>query len=791
MKKTYVLDTNVLLTDPNSIFSFEEHDVVLPFTVLEELDKFKARQDELGVNAREVSRQLSDLIKKTSGNLKAGVKLPGGGNVIAVSSSEFNPNLPKELKPDKNDNIILSVCADLEGSILVTNDLILRVIADGCGIKAEEYRKLSVPSGLKGMYNGLQNVQVTKHQLAELWHCSRLNEDLGKEIENVAPGLLPNEFVHIKNGGMSKPFIVRSCGDGVKFVPEHYELPKVKPRNLEQRLALDLLMDPKVNLVTIVGKAGTGKAQPLETPILTPKGWVKMRDVSIGMKVIGGDGKPTKVLGVFPQGKKPVYRVTFSDGSATECCDEHLWLTQTQLERDHKRSGKIRELSEIQKTLRYGKRQKRNHSIPMVKPVEFEKQKVELDPYVLGVMLGDGSMSQRSIVLTTKDAEIASMCNEKLNIKGDMLNRISNIEYRVKRIKRNNKLSFLAEQLEKMHLLGKCSHEKFIPAKYKYNTPKIRLAVLQGLMDTDGTVSKDGTYTSFTSTSKQLVNDVQELVWSFGGKATRTTRVTSYIHNEEVRQGKPSYRLSISMPANVYPFRLVRKLIRFKPRTKYQPTRYIDKVELIGEKETQCILVDNEDHLYVTNDYIITHNTLLALAAGLEQVVDKRKYKSLVVLRPVQPLGKDIGYLPGSKEEKMEPWIAPIKDNLRFLLTSDDGRKSKHSENSLNHYFERGIIEVEALTYIRGRSIAEAYMIIDEAQNLSVHELKTIITRVGDGTKIVLTGDVEQIDNMYVDSVSNGLAVAVERFKEHLIAGHITLTRGERSELATLAARIL
>lgn len=185
-----------------------------------------------------------------------------------------------------------------------------------------------------------------------------------------------------------------------------------------------------------------------------------------------------------------------------------------------------------------------------------------------------------------------------------------------------------------------------------------------------------------------------------------------------------------------------------------------------------------------------TGKTLLAIAAGLHLVLDGKKYKSLVVCRPIQPVGKDIGYLPGTMEEKMEPWIAPIKDNLRFLL-AEGGKRSKRGEETMEMLFENGTIEVEAMTFIRGRSIANAYMIIDEAQNLNVHELKTIITRVGEGTKIVLTGDIEQIDNMYVDSVSNGLTVAIEKFKDYAIAGHVTLTKGERSELATLAAQIL
>tara|TARA_R110002110_G_scaffold125184_6_gene302918 strand:- start:6028 stop:7362 length:1335 start_codon:yes stop_codon:yes gene_type:complete len=178
--------------------------------------------------------------------------------------------------------------------------------------------------------------------------------------------------------------------------------------------------------------------------------------------------------------------------------------------------------------------------------------------------------------------------------------------------------------------------------------------------------------------------------------------------------------------------------------------------------------------------------TLMAIAAGLQQTIglrqDSNYYDRLIVSRPVQPLGKDIGFLPGTMEEKMLPWLMPIQDNLKFLM----GDKT-----NLQMYMEKGKIEVEALTYIRGRSIANAFIVIDEAQNLTKHEIKTIITRIGEGTKVVLTGDIEQIDNVYVNEISNGLAHAVENFKEYHISGHVTFRKGERSELATLASKVL
>jgi PhoH-like ATPase len=176
--------------------------------------------------------------------------------------------------------------------------------------------------------------------------------------------------------------------------------------------------------------------------------------------------------------------------------------------------------------------------------------------------------------------------------------------------------------------------------------------------------------------------------------------------------------------------------------------------------------------------------TLIALAAALEQTIGEQgNYKKIIVSRPVQPMGRDIGFLPGTLEEKMAPWVAPIKDNLEFLMGDD--------KEHLAMLQEKGTIEVEAITFIRGRSIANAFIIIDEAQNLTMHELKTIITRVGEGTKIVLTGDVEQIDSAFLDATNNGLTYAVEKFKPYELTGHITLQKGERSAVATLAASVL
>ncbi len=181
-----------------------------------------------------------------------------------------------------------------------------------------------------------------------------------------------------------------------------------------------------------------------------------------------------------------------------------------------------------------------------------------------------------------------------------------------------------------------------------------------------------------------------------------------------------------------------------------------------------------------------TGKTLLALAAGLFKTLDEGRFQRLLVSRPIFPMGKDIGYLPGDIEQKLNPWMQPIFDNVEFLMGSD-----KKASGRAQELINQGMLNIEPLTYIRGRSIPKQYLIVDEAQNLTPHEIKTIVTRAGRGTKVVLTGDVYQIDNPYVDSANSGLTYAVERFKGHPIAAHVTLTKGERSELAELAANIL
>ena len=209
-----------------------------------------------------------------------------------------------------------------------------------------------------------------------------------------------------------------------------------------------------------------------------------------------------------------------------------------------------------------------------------------------------------------------------------------------------------------------------------------------------------------------------------------------------------------------------------------------------AEQAFSCdLLLDDSVRLVTLVGKAGTGKTLMALASGLQKVLGDGVYARLLVSRPIMPLGRDVGYLPGTLEEKLNPWMRPIFDNLEYIFTAGGGRFD--AGRSYEELLAAGTIQVEPLTYIRGRTLPNQFLIVDEAQNLTPHEVKTIITRCGAETKIVLTGDPDQIDNPYVDAASNGLTMVAERFKTEPIAGHVTLHKGERSELAERATELL
>ena len=441
VKKNILLDTSVCLTDSESIFKFDNNDIFLPLKVLEEIDKHKKRQDSVGINARKIIRSLDEL--RSKGNLQKGVRLGKGKGVLKVVSYEVahEANFPSDLNINIPDHIIIASGMAIAKSnpkrktIVVSNDINVRVICDSLGLKAQDYKSEEVVTNTEELYDGFSQIVVDDETIDQFYLDKNIFLD---EFDLEDEKLSPNQYLLLSSVANPKKTCLARFEDSQSPLKKiiHTSIPdwNIKPRNKEQSFAIDMLLDPSIRLVSLIGRAGSGK-------------------------------------------------------------------------------------------------------------------------------------------------------------------------------------------------------------------------------------------------------------------------------------------------------------------------------------------------------------TLCAIAAGLQQTISgDNLYSRLIVSRPIQPMGKDIGFLPGTMQEKMLPWLMPIQDNLKFLM----GDKT-----SLEMYVDKGKIEIEALTYIRGRSISDAFIIIDEAQNLTRHEIKTIITRIGENTKIVLTGDIEQIDNIYVNETSNGLAHAVESFKDYKIAGHITFRKGERSELATLASKVM
>jgi hypothetical protein len=248
--------------------------------------------------------------------------------------------------------------------------------------------------------------------------------------------------------------------------------------------------------------------------------------------------------------------------------------------------------------------------IPMVQPVEFEAQELPVDPYLLGVLLGDGHLLGK-VSFSSADTEIVESVRVLASAMGLFVRNKGRYDYGIV----GGGVNPLLKQLRALGLAGMRAESKFIPHIYKFNTVADRVALLQGLLDTDGSVDGQSRI-EFSTVSKQLARDVIELVQSLGGTATLSTRIPKYTYRGQRREGQLSYRLNIALPAEIQPFRLSRKAMRYTHRPKYPPSRAITEVTFVGCKEAQCIAVDAPDRLYVTDDYIVTHNTVMGMLIG-------------------------------------------------------------------------------------------------------------------------------------------------------------------------------
>jgi hypothetical protein len=412
-----------------------------------------------------------------------------------------------------------------------------------------------------------------------------------------------------------------------------------RPPLTHQKEAIEKLVGSKRFI--LADDMGLGKAMITSSKIYTPNGVKKMGELSIGDSVIGSNGKPCTVTGIFPQGKKELYKITFNDGFYTLCCNEHLWSVSSP------NYGKNRKNNRIKKSLvlstkqmfeggkitikgvgvnstkdyeieTYYKSSNGNNKwqIPIVKPIQFNNNdSLPIDPYLLGLSLGDGHFTKTSVKFGVHNDDYDELLGE--------FNLIENTPYKNVRIGYIN----LKESITKLKLQDSRSHNKFIPEIYKYSSIKNRLSILQGLMDTDGhcMLRKNGNFcgTEFSTISEKLCDDVAEIVHTLGGICRKKSRKSYYKKNGVRVECNISYRLNIKLPSGMNPFRLKRKSERYIEPKKYPTGRYIKNIEKFGEDECVCISVDSPDKLYVVEYGIVTHNTTSTIIAALETGVKK------------------------------------------------------------------------------------------------------------------------------------------------------------------------
>jgi MoxR-like ATPase len=373
--------------------------------------------------------------------------------------------------------------------------------------------------------------------------------------------------------------------------------------------------------IKVDGPPGVGKAQPLYSTVMTPDGPRKMGDMKIGDSVCTPSGDVAKVTGVFPQGELEIYRVFFSDGSFADCCAEHLWKVAAQ---NGYKEGVLDTATLMQRLkMRDGKR---IFSIPMTGPVNFTERQHVIDPYLMGILLAEGRFGS-SISISVCEVEILEKIRNLIpthySLKDPKEHWGNPCDYLITRNYRQGK-PVLTDEIKRLGLYRHRAENKFVPEEYLIDSVANRTKLLQGLMDGDGTVCKEGRIVSYTTVSDRLAKDFQFLIQSLGGECCISVKHPTYTYNGVKLQGQDAYVCNISALNMKDLFSLSRKRNRVVERVKYLPKRMIDRIEPLGKCQAQCIMVDHPDHLYLTDQFIVTHNTELAIQIAIAMGLDIR-----------------------------------------------------------------------------------------------------------------------------------------------------------------------
>lgn len=451
-----------------------------------------------------------------------------------------------------------------------------------------------------------------------------------------------------------------------------------------------------------------GHAEPVNSMIPTPKGYVKMGDLKVGDFVFGSNGKPTKIVNIYPQGTISVADVIFKDGEIVRCSKTHLWATRNQTARTRDKPFTVKTTEEIQKTLSSEKGVKK-HEIPIVSsPVDFPEQKVPLNPYLLGLLLGDGCLTGGQISFCTADEELVSRIASILEGSENTIKKANNdrpYDYYISRFKEDragrSSKNPLITVLKELDVWGRKSYEKFIPEIYLKNSAKVRLDILRGLMDTDGSVyyhsykKKKNTRVEFYTTSVFLAQNVRWLVQSLGGIASiRTKKVCQgeqTINERSFHSHHDMFVLNLIFPQDLNPFSLKRKADMYSPSPLY---RLITDVIDVGEEKCQCIEVEAQDHLYLTGNFVVTHNTFK---------------NCFVILDEAQ----------NTSPTQMKMFLTRIGENCTVVVNGDTSQQDIRGESGLTDAIERlsyipsvKIIEFKKEDIVRSglvQEIVEAY----------------------------------------------------------------------------------
>lgn len=397
------------------------------------------------------------------------------------------------------------------------------------------------------------------------------------------------------------------------YIPAHVEFdlnPKFQPREQQPQI-IEFVHQPGVQK-QIGLQTGKGKALSVYEPVLTPSGWVPIGQIRVGDDVCAPDGSITKVNGVYPQGKLPLYKVTFRDGRTVRACKDHLWKVYYVNTVPHRRWRVVNTVE----MLRLINMPNPRVYVPLIEPWAGIDYELPLDPYLLGVLIGDGCFTQRhAIMLSSPDEHILDKVRDKLDLYDYELRHKENYDYGV--LRKSSEASMSVHiAIEQLGLAGKSSLNKFIPQCYLDAKAEDRWALLQGLIDTDGTVGKEG-HITYSTSSSTLAKNVQYLVRSLGGICKIRSKQPFYTHNGERKQGNDSYILSIRVTDPKRVCTLPKKRDRIPEEYQYNDLKLqVTSIELDGEDEAVCIAVDHPDKLFITRDFTVTHNTFTALFAA-------------------------------------------------------------------------------------------------------------------------------------------------------------------------------